>query len=806
MDESLSEDIKTIEFNFNQKLGQSPLDCDTLLKELDRAHGVKTYNAEKMATALQEKLVANKDIDGLIKVLAKKAEWNGDAPMFGQPLPQVFRKATSDRAFLRLVDSAKFGKVKPSESLRRLSVLRSLDVGRTYFDKTWGLGEVTRVDSFNSRVFIDFPNHPGHAMSFEYAAETLKIVPTGHLLAIAHRDPKGMAEKVAEKPGEVVRTAIESFGPSTVSRLQTLLLKYGIVPASITKIEQKTVTRLDENKKPALDANGKEIKDVVDNEVKVDGWKDFWSRARKALATDKLVNIPAKRSDPITIRKTELKYDDDWFRDLKAMRSIPELFETISAYEHATSKPEVTPYAREVLTNRLMFAIKGAFLFPPPMFTRLVLMAQRLNIATPRDELVEALLDDDRFLMAGDKLSVGEAGEMVKFIVDARPEAVGTLLEHLPDMGYALLKQTMSVLRQIPDFLIPLQDRTRELLSSTSAPYTLVVWALRENKWEDLKDWKLPSLYELLDHAIAICEDQAAAGEQLQMKHYIRDLFLRDYIKAEARKAAQKAGNKGEAKAADKGEAKATDKDEAKAAKSPAWFEASFKQLEPLQQEALFMRLQSNAAVAEPRFQRELVKTMTAINGELASKKISTAAPKAKAPEIHYSSWRSYSQRQEELRHLIQVEIPENTAAIAAAKSYGDLRENSEYQYAKDMERILNARREKWQLELEKMHGTSFTDIPISYTEVGMGTTVTLRKADGTTISYAILGEWDSDEAMGILSCLSKLGMLFIGKKVGDKVEIPTVTGGTEEVVVQEISPLSPAILEWAGQPIAENA
>ena len=57
-----------------------------------------------------------------------------------------------------------------------------------------------------------------------------------------------------------------------------------------------------------------------------------------------------------------------------------------------------------------------------------------------------------------------------------------------------------------------------------------------------------------------------------------------------------------------------------------------------------------------------------------------------------------------------------------------------------------------------------------------------------------------------ILSCLSKLGKLFIGKKVGDRVEIPAVNGTTEEVVVQEISPLSPAVLEWAGQPIAENA
>ncbi len=849
MDET--EDIKTIEFNFNQKLTAEPLNVDALIDELKGIHEIKAYHADKMASALQDKLVELHDVDGLVKVLAVKAAWNGDSLTFGMPIPQVLRRASSDRNFLRNIDNAKFGKVRPTESLRRLSVLQSLTAGKCYFDKTWGYGEVREVDSFNARVYIDFPNKPNHAMSFEYAAETLKDVSPNHLLAFRHRDPEGFAAMLAKEPGKIVRKAIESFGPSTVIRLQTLPATHDVVPAA--------------------------------------AWKDFWARARKDLGGDKLIDIPAKRSDPIRLLSSALSYDDAWFEEFRKERDIPKIFATLSAYETAASKPEITPLAREVLDNRLTFAINGAFLHKPPMFTRLVLMAQRLKVSTPRDKLVEALLDDERFLMAGDKLPAGEAGEMVDFIVSTRPEAVGALLDTLPQMNYSLLKQTLDVLRKKPEFLQALKDRVRELLSSATPPATLVVWALRDLKWEDRENWMLPSLYELMEHAIAICEDQAAAGEKLHMQHYVKDLYLKDVMRrvelakkvAEAAKkganeakktaegdakaspaGAQKDDDEGDAKAspAARGEKAAADKlaeviketraasekfkayqeamkkaeeatKKAKAAEGgdeealkaaevakegvetakkatfmpPDWFALAFISLNPLQQEAIFMRLQGNAAVAEPRYQRELVKEMIAINPALAEKKRSAAPVAAEAPEQHFSSWRSLRVRQEQFRHLVEVEIPKNTQDISFARGYGDLRENFEYQSAKDQQRILLARREEWGAELEKMHGSSFSETKSGYAAVEPGCEVTLEKADGSVLVYSILGEWDSDEALGIIPSRSRLAKIIEGKKVGDKATIPTVVG-EEEVSIKAIAPLPDAVREWIGQPFAENA
>ena len=48
------------------------------------------------------------------------------------------------------------------------------------------------------------------------------------------------------------------------------------------------------------------------------------------------------------------------------------------------------------------------------------------------------------------------------------------------------------------------------------------------------------------------------------------------------------------------------------------------------------------------------------------------------------TSSRSYRARQKHLERIMTVEIPENSKEIEVARSYGDLRENAEFKYAKE--------------------------------------------------------------------------------------------------------------------------
>ena len=126
------------------------------------------------------------------------------------------------------------------------------------------------------------------------------------------------------------------------------------------------------------------------------------------------------------------------------------------------------------------------------------------------------------------------------------------------------------------------------------------------------------------------------------------------------------------------------------------------------------------------------------------------------------------------------------------------MRENFEYQSAKDTQRVLLTRREEMAADLQMMHGSYFADDETDFSAVGTGVHVVLTRADGSELAYSILGEWDSDEELGILPNRSKLATILAGKKVGETATIPTVHG-EELVTVKAIEHLPANIREWIG-------
>ena len=130
----------------------------------------------------------------------------------------------------------------------------------------------------------------------------------------------------------------------------------------------------------------------------------------------------------------------------------------------------------------------------------------------------------------------------------------------------------------------------------------------------------------------------------------------------------------------------------------------------------------------------------------------------------------SYDKKMAELDELNKTKIPANSQAIEAARELGDLRENAEYQMAKDEQKILLARQADLQTDLMRAKPTDFTDAPAD--AVGIGSVVNLSNPDlGERQKYVILGAWDSDPDNNILSYLTPLGQKLLGKKVDDVVE-----------------------------------
>lgn len=149
-------------------------------------------------------------------------------------------------------------------------------------------------------------------------------------------------------------------------------------------------------------------------------------------------------------------------------------------------------------------------------------------------------------------------------------------------------------------------------------------------------------------------------------------------------------------------------------------------------------------------------------------------------------SWASLEKRKQELDELVNKKIPANTQEIAIARSYGDLRENAEFKFAKEQQAVLARRRAELESELMRAEGTDFSNPDTS--RVSIGTTVTLVGPSGTE-KHTILGAWDADPSRNIISYLTPTARALMGRQPGDMVELPREDGSTVTLRVEKIEP-----------------
>jgi transcription elongation factor GreA len=153
--------------------------------------------------------------------------------------------------------------------------------------------------------------------------------------------------------------------------------------------------------------------------------------------------------------------------------------------------------------------------------------------------------------------------------------------------------------------------------------------------------------------------------------------------------------------------------------------------------------------------------------------------------EALFVSQESFDARKREYENLLQVRIPENKAAIQAARELGDLRENAEYKMARQEQDTLLARKSYLETEISRARVTDFSVANLA--AVGIGSIVELiNRGSGRTHRYAILGAWDSNPEKDIISYKTPLGQTLLGKKTGDAVRTE-IGGSVEEWTLQKI-------------------
>ncbi len=141
----------------------------------------------------------------------------------------------------------------------------------------------------------------------------------------------------------------------------------------------------------------------------------------------------------------------------------------------------------------------------------------------------------------------------------------------------------------------------------------------------------------------------------------------------------------------------------------------------------------------------------------------------------------------EELNILKTEKRKEIAERIQVAKDLGDLKENSEYESAKDEQGFLEGRIA--QLENMIRTATVIEDGDVVSDKVSVGCTVKVMNLDTKQeTSYSIVGVNETDPINRKISTQSPVGGGLSGKAVGDEVEIKLPNGNALKLKVLEIS------------------
>ena len=139
-----------------------------------------------------------------------------------------------------------------------------------------------------------------------------------------------------------------------------------------------------------------------------------------------------------------------------------------------------------------------------------------------------------------------------------------------------------------------------------------------------------------------------------------------------------------------------------------------------------------------------------------------------------------------ELQQLKSVARPEVIAAIAEARSHGDLSENAEYDAAKERQGFIEGRIAELEGKLSNAQVIDPADLDADGRIVFGATVELLDLETEDEVGYQIVGDDEADIKLGKVSVNSPIARALIGKEAGDTVEV-MAPGGSREYEVLDV-------------------
>jgi transcription elongation factor GreA len=137
----------------------------------------------------------------------------------------------------------------------------------------------------------------------------------------------------------------------------------------------------------------------------------------------------------------------------------------------------------------------------------------------------------------------------------------------------------------------------------------------------------------------------------------------------------------------------------------------------------------------------------------------------------------------QQLEKELKTELPQE---IKRARELGDLRENAEYQAAKERQRLVESRISLLKKRVSEISLMNLDKLP--HDRVGFGSTVHLKDPGGQLIVYQLVMPEDADVEHGLISTASPIGRALISKEEGDEVTVTTPNGAKRFEIVKLVT------------------
>lgn len=574
--------------------------------------------------------------------------------------------------------------------------LEAMQPGNYCIHQSWGFGQIKGYDEPDNKLIIDFEGKEGHRMDPGFCVNTMQVLLPDHILVRKELEPAAVETLIANEPEELFVGLLKQY--------------------------------------PNMAASTAEIESVLARVIGPIKYKKWWTAAKKLLAKDPRVSVPARKTGMYVLRDKPVTLEEELIEDYNATQSAKRrvtiaeaLLETVAdkLEEHRDQLGLIlhtlSTAVRE--SNQLTSAekLKGAWIRND--IARLL----EIEVETFEPSVVQILSDIDGLDHLIDELPTNSQGRALKAIKASHPA-------DWKEICFSLLKNSSGKFTtDSVNFLVEngFGDEIKETFFRWQTEQNLkepvLLWIVKNRSSKKYSDLVHELIQPRLLNSIFFAIDYEALQSSTSRRIPLADILSEDKELIPDLLAT-------------------SDAETARDLANNLLLNQGFEQLTKKSLLARFIKL-------FPGVQSLLEGDDTQESqGLMVSKE-------------------SYEKAVAEFDDIVSKKIPENSQAISEARELGDLKENSEYKMAKQDQQILMSRRNMLEADIKRSQITDFTSATTE--TIGIGNIVTLKdEKEGSEVTYTLLGAWDGDPDNFIISYLTPLGKSMLGKRIGDQISV----------------------------------